>query len=108
LVKGRYFDASEGPNSEPVVIINTALAHRFFPNEDPIGQRIRGGGPGNEYGPVRRIIGIVGDMKYHGVDQETPYQMFLPINQELRSPVFVIVRARPATSPASLESVVHE
>jgi putative ABC transport system permease protein len=107
LVEGRYFDATDGPSSPPVAIINSALARRFWPNENPIGQQIRGGALGNEYGPVRRIVGVVGDMKYHGVDQEAPYQMFLPIAQAMRSPVFVIVRVQPATTPTSLEAVIH-
>lgn len=108
LIRGRYFDESDRATAPAVAIINAALAKRFWPNEDPIGQQIRGGSPGHEYGPARRIIGIVGDMKYHGVDQETPYQMFFPIAQEMRSPVFLIVRAGAATTPASLEAVIHD
>ena len=107
LIKGRYFDRSDKPNSLPVAIINNSVARKFWPDEDPIGKQVRGGSPGNEYGPVRTIVGVVGDIKYHGVDQDAPQQMFMPILQEPRSPVFAIARTRGALSSLALEAVIH-
>lgn len=108
LVRGRYFDRSDTPTSLPVAIINNSVARTYWPNEDPIGKQIRGGSPGNEYGPVRSIVGVVGDIKQHGVDQESPQQIFMPLGQELRSPVFAIARTRGALPASLLEAVVHD
>ena len=107
LIKGRYFDRSDTPNSLPVAIINNSVARSYWPNEDPVGKQFRGGSVGNEYGPVRTIVGVVGDIKYHGLDQDAPQQVFMPIVQEVRSPVFAITRTRGALPSAALEAVVR-
>ena len=52
--KGRGFDPSDRADSDPVVVINEALAAKYFPNEDPIGRILMTGFPRNE-----RIIGVV-------------------------------------------------
>ena len=108
LIKGRYFDRSDAANSLPVAIINNSVARKYWPTDDPIGKQIRGGSLGNEYGPVRTIVGVVGDIKYHGVDQDAPQQVFMPILQEPRSPVFAIARTRGALPSATLEAVVRD
>jgi len=64
LINGRDFAARDDLRGRPVVIINEAFQRRFFPNEDPIGKRIRprassGGGEPE----MREIIGIVSDVK---------------------------------------------
>jgi putative ABC transport system permease protein len=107
LLKGRYFDLSDTPNSLPVAIINNSVAKAYWPDQTPIGKQIRGGSHGNEYGPVRTVVGVVGDIKQHGVDQETPRQVFMPVAQEVRSPMFAIVRTRVAVPSATLEAAVH-
>jgi putative ABC transport system permease protein len=55
--KGRGFLHSDGPTTERVVVINEALAAKYFPNEDPIGRILHTGFPGGE-----RVIGIVGNV----------------------------------------------
>jgi putative ABC transport system permease protein len=40
LVRGRYFDERDNENTPPVVIVDQQLAHHFWPNRDPIGQRM--------------------------------------------------------------------
>jgi putative ABC transport system permease protein len=108
LVKGRVFDRSDTPSSLPVIVINTSVARKYWPGEDPIGKQIQGGSAGNEYGPWRTIVGVVGDTKQHGVDQEAPPQVFMPTVQEPRSPLFVIARTGNAQPPSSLEAIVHD
>ena len=50
-------EADSGPNVEMSVVINEALAKKYFPNESPIGRRVRGG-----FGVPQRIVGIVGNV----------------------------------------------
>ena len=60
LVAGRTFRAIDTAGAPPVVIINETLARRFFPNENPVGRRLRvdwGDDP-----PLREIVGVVGDV----------------------------------------------
>jgi hypothetical protein len=62
LIKGRFFAATDqkgAPGAQPVLIVNRAFAMRYFPNEDPVGKRIRFTySPQN---PFVQIGGIVGD-----------------------------------------------
>ena len=107
LIKGRYFDASETPTSAPTAIINSSLARRYWPNENPIGKQVRQGYP-EPYGPWRTIVGVVGDIKQHGVDQENPREIFLPIVQQPRSTVFAIVRTDKPVPSSAIESAIRD
>lgn len=56
LLRGRGFSAHDTPGTTPVVLIDEVFARLYFPNEDPLGKRLRQGGPNS---PSREIIGIV-------------------------------------------------
>ena len=107
LLEGRYFDASDRPTSVPVAIVTKSVAQKYWPGQDPIGQQIRGGAPGNQYGPWRTVVGVVGDTKQLGLDQGSPQFIFMPLVQEPRSQLFAIVRTRSALSPATLAVAVR-
>jgi predicted permease len=108
LIRGRYFDSRDSINSLPVAIINQKLAHQVWPNEDPIGKQIRMGLPSDPYGPWRTIVGIVGDVKLHGIDRETPVQIYMPIVQQPRDTVFAVVRTRGPQDRAAIEAAFHD
>ena len=62
FLQGRDFVESDGPNAPLVCIISQSIAKRFWPNESPIGKRIRWGRlDGNR--PWFTIVGVVGNMK---------------------------------------------
>ena len=63
LKKGRLFDATDNANSEQVVVIDEALAKKYFPNEDPIGRRVSHG----LIGGYARIIGVVGNVAHQSL-----------------------------------------
>jgi putative ABC transport system permease protein len=110
LIRGRSFDQSDTPDSQPVAIINASLIKLYWPNEDPIGQQIRlaGSRPTEGYGPWRTIVGIVGDVKQHGLDQDTPQQIFLPVVQQTRTTVFAVARTRGTVSSSSIETAIRD
>jgi len=108
LVKGRYFNRSDTPDSLPVAIVNSSVATKFWPNEDPLGKQIKQGFPDQPYGPWRTVVGVVGDIKQQGIDQEAPRQLFMPIVQEPRATIFAIVRTRETVSPSTLEAAIHD
>lgn len=61
LLAGRTFDSRDGPAGAPVVIVNEALAKRFWPVQDPVGRQIRLGGPN---GISCQVVGVVKTGKY--------------------------------------------
>jgi predicted permease len=123
VIRGRSFDRSDTPDSPPVAIINTSLVNLYWKarseanlsafvrkDEDPIGQQIRlsGGSPTEGYGPWRTIVGIVGDVKQHGLDQDTPQQIFLPVVQQTRTTVFAVARTRGTVSTTAIEAAIRD
>jgi putative ABC transport system permease protein len=81
--RGRAFDDRDVLASTRVVIINEAMAKKYWPKEDPIGKRItigKGLGPQFEE-PGREIVGIAGDVREHGLNKAAPPVMYVPIAQ---------------------------
>jgi predicted permease len=72
---GRAFDDGDGPTAPPVALINEEAVRRFFPNQDPIGQQIR------FWGIPRRIIGVVGNERVHGLDRPAPPVAYVALPQ---------------------------
>jgi macrolide transport system ATP-binding/permease protein len=78
LVRGRFFTDTEDA-SKPEVVINQALAQKYFPGENPIGQRIadyEGGRPSE-----REIVGVVADVREGPLDSDIWPAEYLPINK---------------------------
>ncbi len=65
LKRGRGFLTTDRMNTEPVVIINEALAARFFPGEDPLGKVLQ-----TFQGSGERIVGVVGNVAEGGLTDE--------------------------------------
>ncbi|MGH9904551.1 MAG: FtsX-like permease family protein, partial [Pyrinomonadaceae bacterium] len=67
ILRGRTFDPGDLPNGPHAAVISQALAQKYWPNEDPIGQRIQFG---NMDGDLRllHVVGVVGDVRDSGVD----------------------------------------
>jgi predicted permease len=80
IVKGRAFERGDVAGG-PVVLINEALARRFYTDRDPIGQRLRPGGPGL---PWFTVVGVVKDVKQGGVDQDTGTELYALADQQPR------------------------
>jgi putative ABC transport system permease protein len=78
LLRGRPFDERDNGKSERVLIINQAMAKKYWPNDDPIGKTMSiGKGLGKEFEePSRQIVGIVGNVRENsssGADQPVMY-----------------------------------
>jgi putative ABC transport system permease protein len=83
ILRGRAINEHDVAGSTPVVVINAALAKKYFPKEDPLGEQIEIGkqdGPLIEEGP-RVIVGIVGDTHEDGLDHDAGPRMFVPQSQ---------------------------
>ncbi len=97
LVAGRDFTERDDLKSPPVVIVNRALAQRFFPGQNPIGKRIRPG-IGNGYAagtlPMREIVGVIDDVKESDLGAPADPEAYAPLAQCPYSPMFVVVRTK--------------
>ncbi len=78
VLKGRTFTELDSSNATPVVIINQAMAARMFPDQDPIGQRIRSWRDENL---LREIVGVVGSVRLYGLGQEWQPMVYVPYTQ---------------------------
>jgi putative ABC transport system permease protein len=75
LVAGRGFRATDTAGSPPVVVINQALAERFYPGEDPIGKRIRRGWF-DDAEPWATVVGVAADVKQDGLDKPAGTELY--------------------------------
>jgi putative ABC transport system permease protein len=103
LRRGRGFTAGDNEQSTRVVIINEAFARRFFPNQEPIGQRIAHSGRSDK--PME-IIGVVGDVKDTDLDKVFRPGFYLPYAQEPGSGFGVVLRA--SAEPLALAGAARD
>jgi putative ABC transport system permease protein len=108
LTKGREFGAPDGPDSLPVVIISENIAARFFPDEDPIGKRIRVGvtGSRNQWSV---IVGVAGNVKQFMFDSGPRLTVYLPYAQlpRLRMALALRTASDPLNAVGAVRSQVE-
>ena len=98
LLRGRFFSLEDGPDSPRVAIVNDAMARRLWPGHDPVGKRFKLGA-GDSGSPWFTVVGVVGDMRRQGLENEPIPQMFEPLAQNpsaARDPSRTNVSGRPA------------
>jgi predicted permease len=78
LLRGRDITDADNLSTLPVTIINSAMARKYWPGEDPIGKRVGIDFPGV---PVRTVVGVVGDIKQTSLREEPSPKMFVPYTQ---------------------------
>jgi putative ABC transport system permease protein len=78
VLRGREFTAKDSAAGLPVVVINSTMAQRFWPNEDPIGKQIQ---VAYFNDPPREIVGVVADVRQNLRQVEPQPQMYLPLAQ---------------------------
>jgi putative ABC transport system permease protein len=107
LKRGRLFTDRDRAGTPPVVLITESAAREYFKNEDPIGKTINlgwGRGPGKPRAGGE-VVGIVGDVKDAGLDEEFPPEIYLPLQQwPVRS---MSVALRTSVAPETLTSAVR-
>jgi predicted permease len=102
LSKGRFFTEQDTKQSPEVVIVDDQLAARFWPNENPLGKRLRQGADG----PWRTVVGVVGDGKEYQTEAEPPITAYFPVEQYNIASRFVVVRTRSGSDAANLTNAV--
>jgi putative ABC transport system permease protein len=79
LVRGRSFDEHDDASRDPVVMINETMGRRFWPNEDPVGKRIKIGT--RNLATWMTIIGVVKDVRNVGLSANIGYSAYTPYAQ---------------------------
>ncbi|MGH9780897.1 MAG: ABC transporter permease, partial [Candidatus Acidiferrales bacterium] len=102
LLKGRMFTSADGPGNALVVIIDQTLARQFWPNEDPIGRKLRFG----DQHAVCTIVGVVNDVKMYQLRGRPRREMYVALAQS-PSPTLGFV-ARMAGNAPPLASAIRD
>jgi putative ABC transport system permease protein len=80
LRSGRLFDESDHENAPYVTVINERCARIFFPDEEPLGKRIKMGGLDSPFRWLT-IVGVIKDVKHRGLEKEARPEMYIPYRQ---------------------------
>ena len=102
VLGGREFTVQDTLGSPGVVVINQALAKRYWPNEDPVGKRISietRGAP-----QWLTIVGVVGDVRHWGLAREVRPQLFRPYTQAAWPWMQIVVKT--TTAPGAFAPAV--
>src|SRR5712692_860585 len=123
LVKGRLFNSADEQSNSQSVIINQTFARQFWPDEDPIEQRLQFG----ERHTVCKIVGVVNDIKMYQLRERPERQMYVPLAQfpsgtlgfvvrtagdstamptAIRDTIWAVDRDQPVSSVESLETLM--
>ena len=92
LVRGRLFTDDDDVSKPGVAVINQALARKYFPGQNPIGQRISNDESGRP--SLWEIVGVVDDVREGPLDVDIAPTEYLPINQTPNNDFILAVRAR--------------
>jgi predicted permease len=122
LITGREFNERDVDGAPPVVIVSDSMAKRYWPDQDPIGRRIKWGN--KQFGsPWMSVVGVVGEVRQRGLDtapKPTLYVPSLQLGDPIKMQVGVTLRdlmtndarsielvARSASDPAGLANAIR-
>jgi predicted permease len=109
LVRGRDFTERDRADRPDVCIVDETMAETYWPNDDPLGKRIRiGSGPGAD-GPWLTVVGVVAHVKNYGVDQDSRVETWVPYLQNPLGFATLVVRTtgEPTRVAAAAREVVR-
>ena len=104
IVRGRGFTEQDKAGTPPVAMVNEAFVRRHWPNQDPLGKRIRFYGP-LDRAPWMSVVGVIADVK-HELNLPVTPEYYLPYAQD-PWPGMVLV-AKTSVEPASLAGALRQ
>jgi len=107
LLAGRNFNDGDTKTAPAVVIVNETLAHRFFPNLDPVGKTFRIQDIGGEPGLPIEVVGVIRDSKYRSTREEASPIAFFPATQIPGDTEAETFELRTGIRPSALVSAVQ-
>jgi predicted permease len=107
IESGRGFDARDGRDGPPVVIVNRSFVRAAWPDEDPMGREIRHDLVLLPEDPVvRTVVGVVSDSRYSALEREPEPSMYVPYAQSPWPAMHLLVRA--SIDPSTLQERFRE
>jgi len=110
VLRGRGFTAEDRADSPPVAVVSETFAKQIFADEDPIGKRIGTGNPEEDGFQWLTVVGIVGDTRYDGLDDQPRSEAYQPFAQAPWPYMTLVLRSsvEPMTLADPLRQVVME
>jgi predicted permease len=105
LKRGRLFTSTDHAEAPLVAVIDEKLAERYWPNRDPLGDRIKMGAPESPF-PWFTIVGVVGNVKNQALDSEARVQVYYHYPQRPLRSMFLV--ARTDSDPARVADEVSK
>ena len=103
LMRGRAFSTQDTANARHVVVVNEPFVRHYFPQGDPLGQRlVIGDGADAE---VLEVVGVVGGVRHDSLQSPPRPEMYVPFSQDPSSSMNIVVRT--AGDPAYLASALR-
>jgi putative ABC transport system permease protein len=105
LVKGRTFTDADREGAPAVILVNEAMAHRYWPGENPIGKRLKWGGWQPEW---LMVVGVVADVKTSALDADAKAAIYMPLMQVPRGRLNAVYVLRSAGDASQLTFAVRD
>jgi putative ABC transport system permease protein len=105
LVSGRSFTEGDEDGQPPVAIIDESTAHKYWPDRDPLGRRVRFGRDSTK--PWTTVVGVVKDIKSDGLDIDGVPHIYLSTYQDNGRRLSVVLRT-PLPAPLLEPQIRHE
>jgi putative ABC transport system permease protein len=105
VIEGRSFAPTDDRNAPKVLIINQALAKKYFSGEDPVGKRMAYFAPPGQAPEWRQIVGVVNNVRHFGLNAESQPEVYVPYLQHPRAFMNLVVRT--SADPLGLASTIR-
>ncbi len=105
LLRGRSLLPADNVQAPPVALVNQAFVQRYFPNEEPLGKRVRLDTSASDRADWSEIVGVVGDVKDLAREQKDMSQVYEPSLQRPSTGMTLVVRTR--SDPAAFAPLLR-
>lgn len=106
LLRGRFFDSSDGDDAAPTVILDRRAAEKLFPDGEAVGRHVALGISEEGKEPLARVVGVVGDVLYQAPDREAIPEAYYALREFPLSAGSLSVRT--SSEPLDLVPAVRE
>ncbi|MBL8170952.1 MAG: ABC transporter permease [Acidobacteria bacterium] len=93
LIAGRYLNDADTANTERVAVISQRMAERMFPNQEPIGKRLKVGAVTSE-AKWATIVGVVGNVKHEAIAGDSSFDIYTSYQQIVDSNMYLLLRTK--------------